>query len=217
MKWIRTLEKHMSWYTLQGLMNYLCLSIVAVFLLDAFGIPAANWFYFNRQLILQGQVWRIFTFMLVPQYPGSTYYLFQEAISLYFIWFIGTTLENSLGSRRFFLYYVIGSLLNVICGFAFGTCTNHYLHFAMFFAFALLYGERELLLFFVLPIKVKYLAIADAVYFLYLIYNCFTPMVMWGYFTLIIASLVPVVLFFPYDIKLLLHRLDGSVKKLHKK
>lgn len=43
--------------------------------------------------------------------------------------------------------------------------TTYYLNMSLFFAFASVYPDMELLLFFILPIKIKWLAIIDGVYF----------------------------------------------------
>ena len=218
MKFIRMLERKLDRFGVENLMLYIVLSTAAVFVLDLMGIPAAAWFYFDRGLILSGQIWRVITFILIPQYPASGMYLFFELLSLYLIWMIGTSLEGRLGSSRFFLYYLIGTLLNIACGFIFGTCTNYYLHYSMFFAFAILYGEAEMMLFFVLPLKVKWLALLDAIYIALEIRDCFTGYyTAWGSFTLILLSLVPIVLFFPYDVKMFFRKLGLSIKRLFSK
>ncbi|MBO2516286.1 MAG: hypothetical protein CW338_03285 [Clostridiales bacterium] len=224
MKLIDWLERKLGKFYVTGLMNYLIIGIGAVYLMDLFGLNASVWLRFSKPLILQGQVWRVLTFILVPTYTGIGN-LIQQALILYFWWFVGTTLENSLGSRRFFLYYLIGTVLDIICGFVFGDSfvalltyypSNYYLHFAMFFGFALLYGEQRMLLFFFIPVKSKWIALADGIFYLYLIVNCFTGAFApnWSNFALILVSLVPIVLFFPYDLKLLFRSVRSGISRL---
>ena len=114
--------------------------------------------------ILKGEVWRLISWMILP----STW-SFWLLIALYFYYFIGSTLENVWGAGRFTVFYLLGALLHVIVGFllyfVFGwTLYLHpyYLNMSMFFAFATLFPEQRVLLFFILPIKVKWLAVADA-------------------------------------------------------
>ena len=206
-------------------MNYLLIGIAAVYLMDLVGLNASGWLCFDKESILQGQVWRVLTYMLVPEYGGIQNLLYQ-ALILYFWWFVGTTLENSLGSRKFFLYYLIGTLCNIICGFVFGDLpvvrlmndqcpTNYYLHYAMFFGFALLYGDQQMLLFFFIPVKAKWIALLDLGFYIYNIIICFTGLWSpdWCTFALIMISLLPIVLFFPYDLKRMARSVRSTVSR----
>lgn len=115
----------------------------------------------DSSLVLQGQVWRLVTFLIIP--PGSS--IFFILFSLYFYYLIGNTLENQWGAFKFNVYYLIGTIGIIIASFIIGYGTNVYLNYSLFFAFAVLYPDFELLLFFFIPIKIKYLAIIDAVFF----------------------------------------------------
>ena len=229
MKFVDRLDRKLGKFYITGLMNYLLIGIAAVYLMDLVGLNASGWLHFDKGLILQGQVWRVLTFVLVPQYEGIQNLLYQ-ALILYFWWFVGTTLENSLGSRKFFLYYLIGTLCDIICGFVFGDLlivrllnsygiyqypTNYYLHFAMFFGFALLYGEQQMLLFFFIPVKAKWIALLDLGFYVYNIISCFTnPLgTNWCEFALIMISLLPIVLFFPYDLKRMARSVRSTVSR----
>ena len=126
---------------------------------------------FSLRLILRGQVWRLVTFVLVPTGGG-----FWFLVSMYFYYFIGSTLEREWGAGKFTLHYVCGMLLSVLCGFviyfAMGkrydvSLTADYINMALFFSFATLYPDNMVLLFFIIPIKMKWLAIVDAAYFLF--------------------------------------------------
>jgi len=134
--------------------------------MDSTGLLASN-LAFSAQAILQGQVWRLVTFILVPQSSG-----FWLLIMLYFYYFIGSTLEREWGSGRFTIYYLAGMLLTALYGFVVyfiagesRAITASYINLSMFFAFATLFPETQVLLFFVIPIKIKWLALLNAVYF----------------------------------------------------
>lgn len=133
----------------------------------------ANLLAFNPKLIMQGQVWRLVSFVLLPAY-GS---LFTVVIRLYFYYFIGTTLENQWGTPKFNIYVFSGIFFSVLYGMAAYWITGkivsvsaEFVYFSMFFAFATMYPENTVLLFFIIPLKMKWLAIIDALFFLYQIF-----------------------------------------------
>lgn len=125
--------------------------------------------YFSPSLILRGEIWRLFTFIFVPSTSGMLWL----AIFLYFYYFIGSTLEREWGIGKFTIYYLSGILLTIIYCFIVGLITGapflavdaSYINLSMFFAFAVLFPETRVLLFFIIPLKIKYLAILDAVFF----------------------------------------------------
>lgn len=80
---------------------------------------------------------------------------------------MGTSLENSWGSFRFTLYYLIGMAGAIVSCLLLGTYSSSTLLYSLFFAFACLYPDVEVLLFFILPIKVKWMGIAAAALYLW--------------------------------------------------
>ena len=163
MNWLDKLERRGRKLAIPGLMKIVVIGMALVFVCNLL-FPQANLLYylaFSPALILQGQVWRVFTFVFLP--PDSS--LLFIVFALYFYYLIGTSLENAWGSFRFTLYYFIGMLGAIIAGFLTGRATNSYLNLSLFFAFAAVYPDMQVLLFFLIPIKVKWLAIIDAVLF----------------------------------------------------
>ena len=118
--------------------------------------------YFDRALIMSGQVWRVFTFLFIQD--GS---LLQFVLFAYFYWWIGSSLESYWGKAKFCTYYYIGIIALIAAGFISGATTATYLNLSLFFAFAMLDPNHEILLFFVLPVKIKWIAWLDAAYFVY--------------------------------------------------
>ncbi len=128
---------------------------------------ALNFLTFNLNALLHGEIWRLVTFVFVPAYSRPISLL----ISLYFYYWIGSTLERQWGTAKFNLYYISGALLTVLGVVLASLITgNHYLtvagtgyvNLSMFFAFAFLFPDTTVLLFFILPIKMKWLAYLDA-------------------------------------------------------
>ena len=113
--------------------------------------------------VLQGEVWRLFSFVLVPPASGTltlTAALFL-AISWYFFYMISQALENYWGVFRFNLFFLIGWVLTVAVSFLTPEMRTSYEFFAVsvFLAFALLNPDFELYLFFILPVKIKWFAL----------------------------------------------------------
>ena len=124
---------------------------------------------FSPAMILKGQIWRLITFAFIPTSGGIL-----ALIMFYFYYFIGSTLEQYWGKAKFTLFFFSGILFTVIYGFViyFITGTDirvsaSYIYLSMFFSFATLFPETQVLLFFVIPMKIKWLAYIDAAFFLY--------------------------------------------------
>lgn len=127
-----------------------------------------SYLYFSPYHILHGQVWRLVTFAIVPESMGLLYVV----ITLYFYYFIGSTLESQWGQAKFTVYYLSGMIFTIIYGFLVYFITGKsyglsatYINLSMFFSFATLFPETRVLLFFIIPVKIKWLAIIDAAYF----------------------------------------------------
>lgn len=160
-KFLSRLEWKMNRYAVKDLMKYVCIMMLGVFVLDYLPLPrdAFPYLNFSRPMIMQGQIWRLITFVILP----PTGELLWILLSLYFYYFIGSALESRWGSARFTLYYVMGVLSCIICGFVTGSATNQYLNLSLLLCFALMYPDHEFMIMFFLPVKAKWIGIADAV------------------------------------------------------
>ncbi|MDD6189676.1 MAG: rhomboid family intramembrane serine protease [Clostridiales bacterium] len=158
-------------FGIPNLMLFIVIGNIIVYLFSMMDRTGYFIYYllFNPQLILQGQVWRLITFIFVPE-SNSLIFL---AISLYFYYFIGSTLERQWGTPKFTLYYLCGILCTVIYGMIIGLIGKvgyfaigaSYINLSMFFVFATLFPESRVLLFFFIPVKIKWLAFIDAAFF----------------------------------------------------
>lgn len=154
-------------FGIKNLMMYISIANVAFWVLGAINRPFLSYLSFDAAAILHGQVWRLVTFML---YPPSTGLL--AFIAFYFYYWIGSTLEQYWGSGQFTIYFFSGVILTVLYGFLiyFITGSNvrldsQYIYLSMFFSFAALFPDMQVLFMYIIPIKMKYLAIVDAVFF----------------------------------------------------
>ena len=112
------------------------------------------------ELVLKGEVWRLLVFLFIPESMSPIWF----AIGMYVLHFIGTALEHRWGDFRFNLYVLIGTLGTIAASFIFPgqPATNVYLMTSIFLAFAYLFPNFEFLLFFIIPVKVKYLGYLTA-------------------------------------------------------
>lgn len=161
-------------FGIPNLMRVIVIGNVAVYVLmlltQANDANALSFLTFNLNALLHGEVWRLVTFVFVPAYSSP----FALLISLYFYYWIGSTLERQWGTAKFNLYYISGALLTVlgvvlaslITGNPYLTAAgNGYVNLSMFFAFAFLFPDTTVLLFFILPVKMKWLAYLDGALF----------------------------------------------------
>ncbi len=114
MDWISKLERKYGKYAISGLMKYLIvMQIFGYFILSV--RPDFYYFYLSLDVtaILQGQIWRIFTFLVFP--PSTS--LFYVVIAFYLYYMIGQTLESVWGAFRFNMYLLAGILFHVIAAF----------------------------------------------------------------------------------------------------
>lgn len=192
MKWLNRLNYKYGRYGIPNLMMYLSGAMLFVYAVDLL-IPAiglSSWLYLDMHLVAQGQVWRLISFII---YPPASNPLFV-AFSLYFYVWVGRSLEQYWGTFRFNVFYLFGVIGTIIGALFTGFAVNNYLNLSLFFAFAMLYPNVELRLFFILPVKVKWLALIDLIYFVYglLAYPVYMKVS-------IIVSMLNILLFFGPD------------------
>lgn len=164
MHWLDKLERKYGRFHIEGLMLYITATMLCIYIMDNFlplSINISDWIDLSRSQVLQGQVWRLVTFIFLPPASSPVFVLF----ALYFYYFIGTSLEEVWGSFQFNIYYLFGVIGTIIAGLITGYGDNTYLNLSLFLAFAQLFPEHQVLLFFFIPIKIKYLAYLDWILF----------------------------------------------------
>ena len=161
-KFLEKLERKLKWLSIPNLMLIVVGAMGVVFVMNyLIGMSAGQSIYsmltFDKALIAKGQVWRVFTFLFLP--PSGN--VFFALIGLYFYWLIGSSLENEWGSFGFTVFYLLGAVGAIISGLITGYATNDYLNMSLFLAFALLNPNYTVYVFFVIPVKMKWLALID--------------------------------------------------------
>ena len=162
--WLDKFCARHSKFGIPNLMLYIAVGNIAIYLIDLFslgGLPLISMLSFNRYAIFHGQIWRLVSFVFISE-SGD---LFFVLISAYFYWWIGSLLEREWGTTKFTVFYLGGVVLNILYGLLTGYASMAYVNLSMFFAFATLYPEMEILLFMILPVKVKWIGWIDAALF----------------------------------------------------
>ena len=159
---------------------------------DGMAISIKYLLAFDRAAILRGQVWRVLSFIFA--YPSASSIPFV-LLSLYFFFWTGSAVEEYWGKARFNLYYLFGILGTIAAGFIVGYVDNVYLNLSIFLAFSTMFPERQVLLFFFIPVKVKWIGIAEGVLLLlmFIVGD-------WATRAAIIAAIINYLLFFGYEL-----------------
>lgn len=139
--------------------------------------------------VLAGEWWRLLAFLFIPPSLNPIFVFFD----LYLLFLMGSALEEHWGTFRYNLYVLVGYVATVAATFAvpYATATNFFLVISIFLAFAWLYPEFQIYLFFVLPIRMKWLAVIACLYlgYQYLVGDMMSRM-------LILAAVANYLLFF---------------------
>ena len=156
-------------FGIKNLMRYIVIANAVIWILQFVKPGILNYLVFDPYLILHGQIWRLISFMFIPI---STSFL--AIIAFYFYYMIGNVLEAKWGTGRFTIYFFSGVLLTILYGFILYFITGiryqidaQFIFLSMFFSFAAMFPDMQVLLFFIIPIKIKWLALIDAALFVY--------------------------------------------------
>ena len=190
--WLNKLERKYGRFGIPNLTNILVAGQILVFAIELFiDRTITAWVGLNRFFLLQGQIWRAITFVFIPFSGGS---ILSVVLGIYFTWFVGTALEKEWGDFRFNVYYLCGMLGAILAAALTGYGTSYYINLSLFFAFAMLYPDFQVLLFFIIPIKMKYMALFSGAL-------CLIDLLMGGWSTraAVLLSLANFLLFFGGD------------------
>ncbi len=171
-----------------NLMLYLCLGSGLTFLFTMVtGDPLLYyWLMFDRERILQGQVWRLFSYALTFQ---SNFDILWTMLGLVCYYSLGRAIENVWGTFRFNIFYLTGIvLMDIYCLIFPCYASVDYLNLSLFLAYATMYPNSQFLLLFIIPVKAWIFALIDLVIVVYSLiadpfpYNLFSVISLANYF-----------------------------------
>ena len=206
MRFIDKLERKYGRYGIENLTMYIIISYVLGYALMYINPGALSMLSLNVTKILQGQVWRLITWIVYP--PSTSSPLWFVIAILFFYYPISASLEHTWGKFKFTLYilsgmiftviaafilhFVMGGVLDGLGGIIFST---YYISLSIFLAYSLTYPDMTVLLMFVIPIKMKWMSIVYAAIVIYDVARYFMNGA-WFMALPIIASLLNFVIFF---------------------
>ena len=199
MNWLNKLERKFGRYAIHNLTLYLIGGYISGFGVYMFVPNLLNLLTLEPAYILHGQIWRIVTWVLIP--PSGN--ILTTVIMMLFYYSLGTALERTWGTFRYNVYIFSGIIFTVLGAFilylivgveavGYGMFfSTYYINMSIFLAFAVSYPDMEVLLYFILPIKMKWMALVYAALIIYDLMrgNLFTRIA-------IIASLLNFIVFF---------------------
>lgn len=178
-------EKKFGKYAISNLSLILILCYVVGYVIRLINGNFLLYLTLDPYAILHGQVWRLFTWIIVPPSSLDPFTI----IMLLFYYNIGTTLERTWGTYRYNVYLFSGMLFTILGSFIWlgiqflltgggaglqGTSvivsllfSTYYINLSIFLAFAATFPDMQVLLMFIIPVKVKWLGILDGLVLLY--------------------------------------------------
>ncbi len=210
-------ERKFGKYAIPNLTLLLILGYAVGYIINAINDSFMFYLVLDPYKILHGQVWRLLTWLLIP--PNESNFLFV-LLMLYCCYSIGTMLERTWGTYRYNIFIFGGILMTVVASFlgllvawityggenlqiyeatnlvnwfAFST---YYINVSIYMGFAMTYPDTMVRLFFLIPLKMKWLGYMDLAYMVYLL-------VVGGLFTkfAVAAALLNCFLFWLFYIK----------------
>jgi membrane associated rhomboid family serine protease len=149
------LERRFGRFAIERLTTFIVGGMAIVFVL-AYAKPELLGYLTLDPARALKEPWRFITYFFIPSSMQLVWILF----SLYWTWLVGTNLENEWGAFKLNVYYLIGALGTTVAAWLTGMPQgNFWLNTSLFFAFATVFPNYEILLFFVVPIRVKWLAL----------------------------------------------------------
>ncbi|PTX91481.1 rhomboid family intramembrane serine protease [Opitutus sp. ER46] len=187
------LERIFGRFAVPNLALYLVIGQVFVFVSRMFGLLPVEKLMYAPVLVLQGEWWRPLTFMFVIPLPQGLFGYVFTAFGWYLFYMMSSAMESYWGVFRFNLFLFTNWLLTAALAFVtpYTPVTNLYILGAVFLAYAFINPDFELLLFFVLPLKIKWIAL-----FTWALYGVNFFLGSWGLRLQIAAAAITFLLFF---------------------
>lgn len=186
MNWMDKLERKLGRYAVPNLSRYFVGAIVLGYVLSMLSPGFTDWISYDVSAILHGQIWRLFTWIFMP----TTSLDFFGLLFLLCVLMWGSSLESMLGTFRMNVFLwggvilsdVGGILIYVITKLTLGTgasiyLSTYYILMSMLLALAICMPDGEVRLYFVLPIKMKWMLVFELLYLAYIVFNTFKTMI----------------------------------------
>jgi len=190
---IDRLEKKLRRFAVPNVTLYLIIGQVIFFLFVLSGRFILDRVVLIPELVRAGEWWRLITFLFIPPLTNPIFAFF----AWYLFYLMGNALEGHWGAFRYNLFLLTGYIVTVAVTFLFpsSAATNIFIGGSVFLAFAFLYPDFQLYILFILPVKIKWLALLTWIGYVYEII-----VGSWHTRLLVLASISNFLLFFGRDI-----------------
>ncbi len=190
---IDKLDRKLRRYAIRNVTLYLIIGQVIFFLFVLSGRFILDRVVLVPEFVRAGEWWRLITFLFIPPLTNPIFAFF----AWYLFYLMGSALEGHWGAFRYNLFLLTGYLVTVAVTFLFpySAATNIFIGGSVFLAFAYLYPDFQLYILFILPVKIKWLALITWIGYVY-------EMIVGSWHTrlLVLASISNFFLFFGRDI-----------------
>jgi hypothetical protein len=150
------LERYFGWIAIGRLPVYIVAAQAILYVWTLQSPDVIAWLHMDPYAVQHGEVWRLITFLFLVPIKNPIF----AFVYLYFQYFCGVALEDEWDSFRFTLFYLFGAVMSIAAAFLVGGDANgaFYLNETTFLAFAALHPDFQILLFFIIPLRVKWIA-----------------------------------------------------------
>lgn len=176
MNFLNKMERKLGKYAIQNLTFWLIGFYILGYIIE-FTMPnVLAWLALEPYYVMQGQVWRLVSWILIPPSTNLIFMIFM----LMCYYFIGISIEHAIGTFRYNVYLLGGMIISTISAMALyginylvtGTYlrgigdsfSTNYINMSLFLTFAVLFPNAQFQLYFLIPVKAKWMGIIEAVW-----------------------------------------------------
>lgn len=186
-------EKKFGKYAIKNLSLYLIIGYVIGYVIYYINSDLYSYLTFNPYMILHGQIWRVFTWLLMPPEELGIFTI----IMLILYYQLGQGLERTWGTYRYNVYMFSGFLFTIVSAFVLyivygllyaqvisdyqvvsmaigSSVSTYYINMSIFLAYAATYPEEQLMFYFLIPIKIKWFGFIYGIYIILDIVRAFS-------------------------------------------
>lgn len=162
-RFLARLERRFGRFAIENVGTFIAGGMAIVFVLSLIRPEFVSMLYLDLGLVRRGQLWRLVSYLFLPRSTSPIWVL----LDIYMVWLIARALEVHWGAFKLNVYYFVGMLGAMAAAWITGGGEGNWaLNLSMFFAYATLFPENEFLIF-IIPVKVKWLALIAAAFTAY--------------------------------------------------
>jgi hypothetical protein len=155
------LERRFGRYAIANLPVVIAGGMLCVFVFSLLRPDFVNMLTLDLERVRRGEVWRLFTYLFIPEARSPIWAL----LSIYVAYWIAAGVEREWGAFKFDVFYLLGMVgTTIAAAIAGGAAGNVYLNLSLFLAFATLFPDMQIYLFFIIPVRVKWLGMLSAAF-----------------------------------------------------